>query len=194
LGGGVRAHPAHDMTRGRVLVALGILAGIGLRVWAALLPQGALDADEAVVGLLTRGILHGTFPVFFPGQGDGGAPGGCASAPLVAAFGLHAWAIRAVVWVLWGVAALLVWRIGLRVLDERRAVYAALLFWIWPTYFVWKSTRAHGFYGSELVLGLAALLLILRLPERLPRPDLRLLRLVLRFGLLSVPPGATLPL
>jgi hypothetical protein len=182
------------MTRGRTLVALGILAGIGLRVWAVLLPQGALDADEAVVGLLTRGILHGTLPVFFPGQGYGGTQEEFLAAPLVAIFGLHVWAIRIVVCVLWAVAALLVWRIGLRVLDERRAVYAALLFWIWPTYFVWKSTRAHGFYGSELVLGLAALLLVLRLAERVTRRDLVLLGLTLGCGLWSSPQVAIIAL
>jgi hypothetical protein len=175
------------MTRGRALVALAVLAGIGLRVWAALLPQGALDADEAVVGLLTRGILHGTFPAFFPGQGYGGTQEEFLATPLVGVFGLHAWAIRTVVCVLWAIAALLVWRIGLRVLDERRAVYAALLFWLWPTYFVWKSTRAHGFYGSELVLGLAVLLLVLRLAERITRRDLVLLGLALGCGLWSSP-------
>ena len=77
---------------------------------------------------------------------------------------------------------MLVWRIGLRVLDERRAVLAAVLFWIWPTYFDWKSTRAHGFYGSELFLGLAVLLLVPPAPRAAvaagsrpsrPRPRLR---------------------
>jgi hypothetical protein len=124
----------------------GAAAGAALRVWAVLLPQGALDADEAVVGLLARGILHGTLPAFFPGQGYGGTQESFLAAPLVAAFGLETWAIRIVVVLLWAASAVLVWRIGLRVLDERRAVLAATLFWIWPTYFDWKSTRAHGFY------------------------------------------------
>ena len=29
---------------------------------------------------------------------------------------------------------------------------AAVLFWVWPPYLVWKSELAHGFYGSGLVL------------------------------------------
>ena len=46
--------------RALVLVAAaGAAAGIGFRIWALLLPQGPLDADEAIVGLLTHGILHG---------------------------------------------------------------------------------------------------------------------------------------
>jgi dolichyl-phosphate-mannose-protein mannosyltransferase len=177
-----------------VLAAAGALVGVGLRVWAALLPQGAIDADEAVVGLLTRGILHGTLPVFFPGQGYGGTQEAFLAAPIVAATGLHIWSLRIVVVLLWAVAAVLVWRIGLRVLDERRAVYAALLLWLWPAYFVWKSERAHGFYGSELVLGLLVLLLVLRLADRVTRLDLVLLGLALGCGLWSSPQVAIVAL
>ena len=86
----------------------GAVAGSALRVWAVLLPQGALDADEAVVGLMARGIAHGTLPVFFPGQGYGGTQESFLAAPLVAAFGLETWAVRIVVVVLWaaGVAVI----------------------------------------------------------------------------------------
>jgi 4-amino-4-deoxy-L-arabinose transferase-like glycosyltransferase len=97
------------------------------------------------------------------------------------------WVLRAVVLALWAASTVLVWRIGLRVLDARRAVYAAVLFWIWPTYFLWKSERAHGFYGSELFLALAVLLLCLRLAERVTRRDAILLGLALGCGLWSSP-------
>jgi Dolichyl-phosphate-mannose-protein mannosyltransferase len=181
--------------RGLLALAFcGAAAGIGFRVWALVLPQGALDADEAVVGLMTHGILHGTLPVFFPGQGYGGTQESFLAAPLVAVFGLKAAAIRAVVVALWAASAILVWRIGLRVLDERRAVVAAVLFWIWPAYFDWKSTRAHGFYGSELFLGLAILLFVLRLDERVTRRDLALLGLSLGLGLWSSPQVAIVAL
>lgn len=177
-----------------IVAACGAAAGLGLRLWAVLLPQGALDADEAVVGLLAHGIAHGTLPVFFPGQGYGGTQEEFLAAPLVAAFGLHAWTIRVVVVALWAASAVLVWRIGLRVLDETRAVLAAVLFWIWPAYFDWKSTRAHGFYGSELFLGLAVVLLVLRLHERVTRRDLALLGLALGCGLWSSPQVAIVAL
>jgi hypothetical protein len=176
------------------LAVVGTAAGIAFRVWALLLPQGALDADEAVVGLMTRGILHGTLPVFFPGQGYGGTQESFLAAPLVWAFGLDAAPIRAVVVALWAASAILVWRIGLHVLDERRAVVAAVLFWIWPAYFDWKSTRAHGFYGSELFLALAILLLVLRLAEGVTRRDLILLGLCLGLGLWSSPQVAIVAL
>ena len=181
------------MGRKGLVVALA-LAGVGLRIWAWLLPQGALDADEAVVGLLTRGILHGTLPAFFPGQGYGGTQEEWLAAPLLAIFGMQTWVIRVPVIVLWAVGAVLVWRIGLRLLDPARAVAAALLFWLWPAYFVWKSERAHGFYGSELVLGLLVLLLVLRLDERVTRRDLVLLGLALGCGLWSSPQVAIVAL
>src|SRR5438874_11458298 len=177
-----------------VVAAVGAIAGIALRIWAVLLPQGSLDADEAVVGLMTHKILDGTLPVFFPGQGYGGTQEAFLAAPLVAGFGLHAWAIRLVVVALWAASAVLVWRIGLRVLDEQRAVLAAVLFWIWPAYFDWKSTRAHGFYGSELFLALAILQVVLRLAERVTRRDLVLLGLSLGLGLWSSPQAPTVPL
>lgn len=178
----------------RTLIAAALLAGIGLRVWAMLMPQGALDSDEAVVGLITHGILHGTIPAFFPGQGYGGIQEELLAVPLVAAAGLETWAIRVPVLLLWLAAAVLVWRIGLRVLDPRRALVAAALFWIWPAYFVWKSTRAHGFYGSELVLGLLVLLFVLRLEARVTRVDLVLLGLALGCGLWSSPQVAIVAL
>jgi Dolichyl-phosphate-mannose-protein mannosyltransferase len=181
--------------RGLVALAVaGAAGGIVLRVWLLLSPLGALDADEAVVGLLAKGILHGTLPVFFPGQGYGGTQEEFLTAPLVALFGLSTATIRVVPLALWAASALLVWRIGRRILDERRAVLAAVVFWIWPAYFDWKSTRAHGFYGSELFLGLAVLLLVLRLREGRSRRDAVLLGLTLGCGLWSSPQVAIVAL
>ncbi len=164
-----------------VLVGAGVAVGLGLRVWV-LQAEGALDADEAVWGLMSRHMLEGELPAFFWGQAYGGTQEALLSAPLVGMFGLHVLVIRIVPLAMWALAAVLVWRIGRRIMGEPRARLAALLFWIWPTYFIWKSTRAHGFYGSMLVLGLAVLLLALRLSERESRRDLVLLGLALGCG------------
>jgi len=184
-------------TSRRTVLAVAIAAaalGIALRAWILRSHLGAVDADEAVVGLQAKAILHGTLPVFFPGQGYGGTQEAFLTAPLIALFGLSATTVRIVPIVLWAVAAVLVWRIGLRVLDRRRAVLAAAVFWIWPTYFDWKSTRAHGFYGSELVLGLVVLLLVLRLDDERSVRDLVLLGLALGLGLWSSPQVAIVAL
>jgi hypothetical protein len=64
---------------------------------------------------------------------------------------------------------------------------AAALFWVWPSYGVWKSVRAHGFYGSALVLSLLALLLVLRLREEPSRRDVAALGLVVGLGWWATP-------
>ena len=70
-----------------VLALAAAALGIALRAWILRSHLGALDADEAVVGLQAKAILHGTFPVFFPGQGYGGTQESFLTAPLIALFG-----------------------------------------------------------------------------------------------------------
>lgn len=164
------------------LVVIGVGAGIALRLWILTSPLGAIDGDEAVWGVMARHELHGELSVFFWGQPYGGTQESLLTAPLFALFGSGAWTLRVVPVVLWAVAGLLVWRIGRRTLGEPRARLAAALFWLSPAYFVWKSTRAHGFYGSTLVLGLAVVLLAVRLRERNSRADLVMLGLALGLG------------
>ena len=62
----------------------------------------------------------------------------------------------------------------------RGARIAAALFWIWPAYLVWRSTREYGFYGERaraLALGLLARAAPLRAARRArpraARPDAR---------------------
>jgi hypothetical protein len=148
------------------LVAAGIALGIALRVWVLASPIGGLDADEAVWGLMARHVLDGEFSVFFWGQNYGGSQETLATALVFAVVGPGTLALRIVPILLFAVAAVLVWRIGQRTVGEPAARIAAVLFWIWPAYLVWKSTRAHGFYGAAIVLGLTVFLLALRLRER----------------------------
>ena len=82
---------------------------------------------------------------------------------------------------------MLTWRVGRRTVGEPYAVLGAALFWAWPPYLLWKSTRAHGFYGAALVLGLVVLLLALRLHERHSRIDLALLGAALGLGWWATP-------
>jgi 4-amino-4-deoxy-L-arabinose transferase-like glycosyltransferase len=86
-------------------------------------------------------------------------------------------AIRIVPLVLFAVACVLVWRVGRRIVGEPAAIAAAVFFAVWPPYLVWKSTRAHGFYGAMLVLTLLVLLFALRVVERPSCRDAALLGL-----------------
>jgi hypothetical protein len=148
----------------------------GRRVAFAL---GTLDGDEAVWGLMARHVFDGEFPAFFWGQAYGGTLEVFLTAPVLAIFPSSVVALRAVPVLLTLVAVFLVWRVGRRTVGEPAARAAAVLFWIWPSYSIWKSLRAHGFYGSGLVLGLLLLLLVLRVAERRSRRDAVLLGLVL---------------
>jgi 4-amino-4-deoxy-L-arabinose transferase-like glycosyltransferase len=158
-----------------------VLAGVGvaaaLRVWTLASPIGALDADEAVWGLMSHYVLEGELPVFFWDQTYGGSHEALLSAPVVAIAGMNTLAIRIVPLALFAVASVLVWRVGRRTVGEPAAIAAGVFLAVWPPYLVWKSTRAHGFYGAMLVLTLLVLLFALRVVERPSRRAAALLGL-----------------
>lgn len=176
------------------LTVAGLTAGTALRVWIMLSSQGALDADEAVWGLMAMHVLHGQVPTFFWGQAYGGSQETLVTAALFWIFGRSTAALKATPMLFWAVATVLVWRVGRRTLGEPRARLAAALFWMWPVFFVWKSTRAHGFYGAGLVFGLWAMLAALRLRERPTRLDVASLGLALGLGWWATPESAILTL
>jgi Dolichyl-phosphate-mannose-protein mannosyltransferase len=178
--------------RWRALLAAAAGAGIALRVWVLDSPIGGLDADEAVWGLMARHTLEGELSTFFWGQAYGGTQETFLTAGLFALVGSGTVAVRIVPIALAAVAALLVWRIGRRTVGEPAAALAAALFWVWPSYLVWKSTRAHGFYGAALVLALVVVLLALRLRERPSRRDAAALGLAAGLGWWATPQTAFL--
>lgn len=167
----------------RVLVAIGIVAGAVERlvVWRSHL--GALDGDEAVWGLMGRHVAEGQFTAFMWGQAYGGTLESVLSAPLLAIFPGSTVALRGVPIALTALAAVLVWRVGLRTIGDQAAAVAGVLFWVWPSYAIWKSMRAHGFYGAGVVAALLVLLLILRLSESPTKRDAAFLGLVVGVGL-----------
>ncbi|CAN5728125.1 hypothetical protein BH24ACT2_BH24ACT2_09530 [soil metagenome] len=150
----------------RLVVLVGVVAGIALRIRFLTGRAGVIDADEAIVGLLARHILRGEELVgFFWGQGYGGTLEPMLVAFVFALLGPSPGALAVVPTVLSAVAALLVWRIGRRTVGHRAAVVGALAMWLWPAYMVWFSTKEKGFYWVCLAVGLALLLVVLRLVE-----------------------------
>jgi 4-amino-4-deoxy-L-arabinose transferase-like glycosyltransferase len=150
-------------------------------------PIGGLDADEAVWGLMARHFLDGELSTFFWGQSYGGTLETLLTMLVFAVAGPSILTLRLVPIVLFAVAALLVWRIGKRTVGEPAALIAALAFWLWPSYLVWKSTRAHGFYGAATVLALVIVLLALRLRARDSTLDLAALGLAVGVGWWQTP-------
>ncbi len=153
----------------RVLALVAVATGVALRLWILASDMAPVDADEAVVGLMARRILEGDFESFFWGQEYGSAHEAFLVAVLLAARTPGWLAMELVPIGLSAAGALLVWRIGLRLMGRPGAVIAASLFWSASPVFIWLSTKERGFYGSTLVFGLAAVLLTLQLTQR-PSP------------------------
>jgi hypothetical protein len=65
-----------------------VLAGLAIRVWLAAAFQGALNVDNAKVGLMAMHALHGRFYAFFWGQPQLGSLESVVIAPVFAAFGV----------------------------------------------------------------------------------------------------------
>ena len=155
-----------------VAVSAGILLGVGFRIYALAQHPGGFDSDEAVTGLMARHLLSHPLDhqAFFWGQSYGGTLPAMVAAVPFALFGSSVLALK-LTEVLWhAVAAVLVWRIGRRLIDDRAGIVAALIVWVWPALTIQWSTKARGFYGAIEVFGLVMLLYALRLAER---PDNR---------------------
>ena len=154
----------------RPLIALAatvaVLAGVALRLFIARSSLGVLNADEAIVGLMARHVALGEFPAFYWGQEYGGSLEAILAAPLLALAPTSVAAVKAVPQLFHLIGAVFCYLIGRRIATRQVGLFAALLFWIWPAFSIWWSTKESGFYGVTLVAGLAAWLLALRIDER----------------------------
>lgn len=165
-----------------VLAAAAVAAGLALRAWILTSPLGALDADEAIVGLMARHALDGEFSAFYWGGLYGGTQEALLTAVVFALTGSSVLALKLVSLAIFAVAACLVWAVGRQTVGTPAALVGAALFWIFPAYLVWWTTKSRGFYGFGLVCGLVAVLLILRLRERDSLADAATLGFVLGLG------------
>ncbi len=166
----------------------GVGLGLVLRVWIlSSHALGTVDMDEAVSGLMARHVFDGDVKVFFWGQSYGGTQEAFATGALFAVFGASALALKIVPVLLYAAAALLVWRVGRRIVGEPAAMIAAVVFWIGPTFFVLRSTKAYGFYGTAWVVGLAILLAALRLRDRVTTAEVAWLGFLVGLGWWATP-------
>jgi hypothetical protein len=161
------------------LGALVVIAGVVLRAIVYHSSIGYVDADEAVWGLMARTAFDGDLSAFYWGQAYGGTQEVVAVALLFALGGTHVFLMRIVPILLAAVTALVVWRIGRRVLGDFQGIVAGLVFWIWPPYLLWKLNVWHGFYGTGVLYAALIILIVLRLDEEPNRRDAVVLGLVL---------------
>ncbi|HEX7165491.1 MAG TPA: glycosyltransferase family 39 protein [Acidimicrobiales bacterium] len=165
-----------------VAAAIAIASGAALRLWMLFTSVGPYDSDEAVVGLMARRILDGELFTFYWGQPYGSSHEAFAVAALKGVGVPTRVAMELVPAALAIAAALLVWRIGVRLLGRTAGVLGAALFWTTSTAFVWHSTKERGFYGAMLVAGLGLLLLAIRLVDQVTWRDAALFGFVAGTG------------
>lgn len=160
-------------------LALTGVAGIVIRVLLYRSKLGIPDSDEGLVGLMVRHINEGQIPTFFWGQTYGGSQEALLTAPGFAIFGSSWVALRLVPTVLTALTAVVLWRVGRRLFGETAGAAAGALFWIWPTYDIYKLTHQWGFYASGVLYCGLLMLLALRIVERPDRLRVGLFGLVL---------------
>jgi hypothetical protein len=146
----------------RVLMAhpslLAIVAiGLAVRMWVLLSPLGALNADEAFMGLQTRDILRGHLPVVIGGASYTGTTDAFLLAPVIWVFGQHVLILKLMTPVFWAAAAVLSVGAARRVLPDRWALSCGSFVWLAPGALLVVSTRGYPAYGFGLVVVAGAL-------------------------------------
>ena len=174
---------SRDGSRACLLILGGaVVLGIAIRIWIFLSPLATLDADEAIVGLMARRALDGHFYALYWLSPYGGTQEVFLAAAAFAVAGSSVAVLKLVSLALFAACAVLVWRIGVRTVGEPAARLGAAVFWVFPAYMVWWTTKARGYYGVGLLCELGVILLALRLRERDSRRDAALLGLALGCG------------
>jgi hypothetical protein len=147
---------------GWTLLVAAIAAGTAERFWYVF--HRPLNSDEAIVGLMAREVLHGHFSAFYWGQVYGGSLEPILTAPFVAPFGASTITLGVIEVALSAGAAILTWRVARRLVrDAWVAAAVGAVLWIAPQTAVSNATFIYGFRGVTLLLGLATLLLTLRI-------------------------------
>lgn len=160
------ASSGRDLRLATWFVLGALAAGIVARLWILTGPLGRANSDDAVVGLMARGVLDGHLAVYYWDQGYGGSQEALLTALMFAVAGTSTVALKAVPIALYAAAAVVVWRIGLRAVGEPAARVAGALAWAYPAWLVVWSTRAGAFYAFTTVCGLTVVLAALRLVDR----------------------------
>jgi hypothetical protein len=144
-----------------VVTASALVVGVLLRLW--LIFHRPLGSDEAIVGLMAGQILHGHFSAFYWGQVYGGGEA-YVVAGTFAIFGSSSWALEGTAVVLSMAAAVLTWRIVLRLVeDPMLAALSGALVWAAPLTVLSNSTLEYGFRGLTMACGLGLLLMAFRI-------------------------------
>ncbi|HWD09454.1 MAG TPA: hypothetical protein VHA57_10210 [Actinomycetota bacterium] len=150
----------------QLAIGAALVLGLAVRIWILRHPLGALDSDEAVIGLMADRLRSShQMTTFFWGQNYGAPIEAIIAAGLFSVVRASVVALKVVPIALSAVAALLTWRIGRLLASPAAGRWAGTLLWAWPPAFVYWSTKTAVYWGS-LCLSLAAVLLASRLARQ----------------------------
>ena len=141
------------------LAFLLVLVGVVFRFLMIREPFGVVNSDEAVAGLMARGIRDGHFTSFYWGQNYGGS----FEAYVLAILGLVI--PEHIVFFLLPIVessfiAFLLFQIAKASLGREVSFLVASLSFVFPALTVWNSARPMLFYQSTIILGLTAILIV----------------------------------
>ena len=146
------------------VTALAIVVGVTLRLWFLMTPQGRMDGDEALAGVMVQHILRGHQYTFVAGQLYNGSDEQYLQAALALVVPVTQFTLRLVEVALWVVTAVLVAVTTRRLTGSAtRAAIATWLLALGPYFAVWRSIRAHGSYAGTELVGVLAILTVIRL-------------------------------
>lgn len=152
------ASPAPPRARLAIAVVLAVIgAGAAERYWVAAHPIGTLTSDGAVIGLMALRLLHhGQLTAYMWGQAYGGGVEAVITAAVFAIAGSGTSQLLAATALSSALAALALWRAGRHIVGENAARIGALMFWVWPASFLWRSLKPGGTYMAGLAIALCA--------------------------------------
>jgi hypothetical protein len=149
--------PARSDRLPAAVVLAAVLAGAIQRWWAAAHPIGTLTSDGAVIGLMALHLLHhGQLTAYMWGQSYGGSLEAVLTAAVFVVAGAGTGQLLAATALSSALCAFALWRTGRHVVGEPAAQIAALVFWVWPASFLWRSVKPGGTYMIGLAIALCA--------------------------------------
>jgi hypothetical protein len=142
-----------------------LVVGLMMRVAFVFSAGHHMDSDSAIVYLMAKHVAQGEFAAFFWGQSYGGTLLQLTAGIAMRGFGttIEVMAITSILF--WAAAAVFLRLIVQRSVGRAAGDVAGVLFWF-PSavLFSYSTVGDGGFYGPTLVLGLAAIWLVLRWP------------------------------
>jgi hypothetical protein len=171
----VQKQPSRWLIHLRSPLGLCFLVALLMRALLVIHTNGAIDGDEAIVGMQAQHIVQGEHPIYFYGIPYFGSLEAYLLALVFAVAGSSVWTLRVepalvslvIVWLTWKLAGLLAEKAQLSTYGRRYFMLVTTLFAaVCPLYDLVLESRTYGGYVEIFAVMLALLLATLQLTNR----------------------------